>query len=152
MGASMRARMVYKRANTAFDVVAARATIRVLTDDIPIEELVKIVEEYDIVPFDDPETLRHTTQTRLDFLIEQFVDSMHNFSDVTAHQLTGGVWMYITGGQTWGEAPTESYDMWDILLSDDALPEDWQTEIGRALGLLMPVGDRSDTTVEFVRW
>lgn len=138
MGADMMARLVFQQANAKLDVVAANAVISRLVNSPTIESLRGIVDEYDIVPFDNPETLRDTTRQRLEFMVEEFVNSLDS-RQVTMHVL-GNVWVHITGGLSWGDDPTEAFQIWDVLFSPLVLPEQWQHEIGAALGLMTITG------------
>lgn len=51
-----------------------------------------------------------------------------------------GIDIYLTGGLSHGDAPTDAYDEWDILLDGSQLPSGWAEQIATAAGLLDPNG------------
>ncbi len=172
MGSDMLLREVYLPAGTTLDLAAAKATASALCRTATIDDLRLLLNEdwIDDDSLTDPgdwtdealaaraETLRRGAEHGLHQLLDEFAASLQGrdvarFRFDNAANYGGGVDAYVTGGLSWGGAPTGAYDAWDIVFDTDRFPAGWCDRLGAACGLLHPHGDGpAAAVVIFHRW
>jgi hypothetical protein len=101
--------------------------------------------------------LRDWVETQPHHLLDEFAGSLHS-RDVTGTPLPGydnstAVYLYLTGGPSWGDPPTDAYQICERLLDQTRQPHGWPDQLAAALGLLRTDGhgDPAATTV-WRRW
>jgi hypothetical protein len=122
-------------------------------DDPPVDP--HHLDEHTFQAYASP--LRDWVETQLHHLLEEFAGSLHS-RDVTGIPLPGhdnstAVYLYLTGGPSCGDAPTDAYVTWDKLLDHTRQPHGWPDQLATALGLLRTDGhgDLAATTI-WRRW
>jgi hypothetical protein len=153
MGSDMALRLVFLPHGYPPHRTNGLAAVDQIIDGASIVDLRAAFEEYEYLGLLDTypiwEDVRRDLKTLLKQRLDEFVNSLN---DRDVDRLTfGGVAVYGTGGGSWGDSPTQSYETWDFMFGD-VMPEPWQKAIGSALGLLTPVSDPNSTTVQFLRW
>jgi hypothetical protein len=171
VSAHMSLRDLYLPAGTSPDLAAAKAVSYTLCRGAGIAQLRVLLEHdwishpalYDWEPVDEQigahlGELRDAAVQRLHRLLDDFAASLHD-RDVARFPFdrdTGGdhcVDGYATGGVTPSDAPTDSYEAWDIVHAIDKFPPGWCDQFGAALGLLHPFGTGpAVATIRLYRW
>lgn len=78
------------------------------------------------------DTIYHEAAKRL----EAFESSLSGARDVNAFTF-GDLHLWVTGGTTWGDSPSESYDVWNLLFFDtDYSGCPWGDELYHAYGFI----------------
>jgi len=168
LGADMIVRTLYLLADTTINLMAAKAVAGRLSKQATVEDLWILLEYGWIVDETLPDTygdgevaaragqLRQLAERRLCQLLDQFARSLDT-RDVDCGRYDGGdspgIDEYSTGGLSHGDAPTEAFDDWDIVMAADRFPDGWAGQIGAAAGLLHPRADGpAVATVTFRAW
>jgi hypothetical protein len=171
VSAHMSLRDLYLSADTAPDLAAAKALAGILCRGAGVAELRVLLEHdwishpalYDWDPSDEQigahlGELRDTAVQRLHRLLDEFDASLDDrevarfpfdLDNGGGHTVDG----YATGGVTPSDAPTDSFEAWDIVHATDKFPPGWCDQLGAALGLLHPHGTGpAAATVRLYRW
>lgn len=133
-------------AGGAVDVEAARGAACRLADTLDRDTLEDVLDRLDgaLPPNGRLRDLRGAVRRALRTLVDDFAESLDS-QEVDGLDL-GPVTVYVTGGLSYGDAPTEAATTWGRLLDPDA---PWSTALRRALGLLSPAPDGTSEAGQF---
>lgn len=123
-------------AGGAVDVEAARGAACRLADTLDRDTLEDVLDRLDGEPLQENgglRDLRDAVRRALRTLVDDFAESLDS-QDVDGLDL-GPVTVYVTGGLSHGDSPSEAAATWGRLLDPDA---PWYDPLHRALGLLTP--------------
>lgn len=139
MSAYMYIRKLFHAAGTSLNSIEARQAISDIVNADGLREAVTDNDGFmdDMYMDESDEVLRQVVHQKLVHMLDEFMDSLSD-AEVSVHRM-GGIEVYMTGGMSYGDAPTEAYRAWDFLVGND-VPEGWQDQIGRALGLMTVTG------------
>ena len=173
MSAHMTLRDLYLPADSIPDLPAARTTATTLCRNATIKDLRTLLDNdwigHPSLSDDDVSDeqirphladLRAAAEQRLHELLAAFIASLRERDvarfpyDRTPGEARGHTLdAYLTGGVTPSDAPTDSFQGWDIVYADDKFPAGWCRQLSAALGLLHPQADGPlAATVAFYRW
>ena len=173
MSAHMTLRDLYLPADRIPDLPAARTAATTLCRNATIEDLRTLLDNdwighpslYDYEVSDEQirphlAELRAAAEPRLHELLAAFMTSLGERDvarfpyDRTRGENRGHtIDVYVTGGVTPSDAPTDSFEAWDIVYAADKFPAGWCVQLSAALGLLHPLADGPiAATVAFYRW
>jgi hypothetical protein len=171
VSAHMSLRDLYLPAGASLDLAAAKAVADTLCRSADVTQL-RVLLEHDRIshpalyhwdPTDEQisahlSELRATAVQRLHWLLDEFAASLRDREVVRfpfdrdnggGHTVDG----YATGGVTPSDAPTDSWEAWDIVHATDEFPPGWCDQLGAAFGLLHPLGTGpAAATVQLYRW
>lgn len=127
------------------DYAAAKKAVSVEVAKDSAEELLRL-DDYIFPDIDDQDasTVHAYVMETLHELVDEFENSLTD-GDVTVDSF-GPLFTYSTGGESWGDDPTEAFSVWNKTLYDELNP--YADDIREALGF----ADPKDGVNQFTQW